>query len=259
MAPCGDGGVPGASDGRGTGALRFAGAVIEQGLTAPTASLMTTEVVIVDLPPWHDPNVTTLAGADRISAAEQKRILDLIFGGRYLADSKFCKGTAPDIDAARAAGDFAPYVYQVATGAFTYPSAKQRLYLVGNRECGASHHWSTITLAVVDDSGVVAQANLPGGASIERIVDLDGDGRSEFLVMSGFTNQGASVRSAILERFDAGKLVEVKSFGEVYSGNCGGPSDPKTEDFVVIRATVRSGAAPEFKTEKKSRACPRHD
>lgn len=94
-----------------------------------------------------------------------------------------------------------------------------------------------------------------GGSSLHGVFDIDADGKNEILTTSGFTNQGATTESATLHRFDNGKLVEVKSFGEVYADNCAGPFDPKEEQYTVVRAIVQPEAAPEFATEKKNRPC----
>jgi hypothetical protein len=205
-----------------------------------------------------DPNVKMLVGSDKLSASENTRILDLVFGaGRYLKDSKACKGTGSDLASSRRAGDFVPSAFEVAMGSFTAPHAKQALYMITNGECGATHadNWGSITLAVIENNAVVAKENIGGGSSLHGVFDIDSDGKAEILTTSGFTNQGSTTESATLHRFDNGKLVEVKSFGEVYSGNCAGPFDPKKEDYTVVRAIVRPGAAPEFKMEKKSRPC----
>jgi hypothetical protein len=227
--------------------------------TPAVPTLVPKEVVILDPgAQTKGPNVKLLVGANKLSAAEHTRILDAIFGvGRYLKDSKSCRGTGWDLASSRRTGDFAPSVFEVATGSFTNPDAKQALYLITTGECGATHvdDWGSTTLAVIDDTAVVAKENIVGGSSLQGVFDIDGDGKDEVLTTQGFTNQGSTTESATLCRFENGKLVEVKSFGEVYSANCDAGFDPKKEEYTVVRAVVRPGTPPAFKMEKKSRPC----
>jgi hypothetical protein len=224
------------------------------------AAALPRETVLLDHRSWtKDPKVRELVGANKLSASERTRILDLLFGaGRYLGDAKACRGGA-DLASARRAGNFVPDVVEAATGSFTTADAKQSLYLVANGECGATHadHWGSMTIAAVEGHTAVAQANLGGGSSLRGVFDVEGDGKNELLVTAGFTNQGATTESATLYRFEGKKLVEVASFGEVYSNDCDGASPSKKEEFTIVHAIVRPGAAPEFKSEKRSAPCPR--
>jgi hypothetical protein len=169
-----------------------------------------------------------------------------------------CRGSGQNLEDARRAGDFVPGVAEAATGAFTVPRAPQVLYLILNGECGATHAdgFGSVTLAVVDHGAIVARTILGGGSSIDGVFDLDGDGRNEFVVTSGFTNQGSTTESASIMRFDGARLVTIASFGEVSESSCGSPFGAKTESISFVRALVRQGMPPEFKVEKTSRPCP---
>ncbi len=81
------------------------------------------------------------------------------------------------------------------------------------------------------------------------------DGRNEILVTWGYTGTGATLESAKLVRFDAHKLVEIRTFPNAYSDNCNGGIEPRIKNFVVIRAVTRRGAAPEFKIDRESAPC----
>ena len=159
---------------------------------------------------------------DRLPRAEKKRILDRLFG-RYLTDTKQCPYNTNDLARSRKAGDFVPEPFEVATGAFTAARASQKLYLVTNGECGATHadNFGSVTLAVFEGDTVVAQANTWGGSAIQDVLDLDGDGKEEILLSSGFTNMGETIESVKLVRFDGTDLVTVKDFGKVYEDECG--------------------------------------
>jgi hypothetical protein len=217
----------------------------------------TADVLLYDGDRQTDDANSKIIESDKIAALEQRRVLRLLFGRKYLTNESACNYELFDgVDAARRAGQFVPQVIQAALGAFTIPGEAQTLYVIGNWECGAGHGGSSATLAVLDSSGVVARANIPGGGSLGAVTDLDGDGVSEFLVVRAFMNMGITVESATLERFGKGKLVEVKAFGQVYEDNCGDIAKPRTKAFTVIRATPTSGAAPVFKMEKKKVPCP---
>lgn len=221
------------------------------------------EVVIYDpRNPGQHPNVKQLVGTDKLSASEQKRALDLVFGaGRYLTDPNSCPTNLGNtIAAERALGQFTPNALQIASGSFTTPDSKQELYLIANGECFASHadNYGTMTLAVLGGflgSVVIARANIEGGARLDGIFDLDSDGRNEILITSSYSGMGEADESTKLVRFDADKLVEIRAFPKTYLDNCLGIAEPKTKEFSVIRAVTRGGVAPEFKLEKRIEPC----
>jgi hypothetical protein len=203
--------------------------------------------------------VRSLVGPDALVAEAEHALFERVFGaGRYLRDAAACRGDSPNLEAARLAGDFAPRALEVVDGAFTKAGAKQRAYLLHNAECGATHadNFGTATLAVFEGEQVVARANLPGGASIAGVFDLDGDGVRELLVTFGFTNMGEHVESASLRRFEGERLVELRDFGQVESSSCESEIAPKAQEVTTVRAIVRPGAPPEFRTETKRSACP---
>jgi hypothetical protein len=203
--------------------------------------------------------LSMLVGPEALTAETESALFDRMFGaGRYLRDAAACRGDSLNLEAARLAGDFAPRAVEVVDGAFTKTGAKQRAYLVHNAECGATHadNLGTATLAVFDGEQVAARANLPGGASIARVLDLEGDGVSELLVTFGFSNMGQYVESASLQRFDGERLVELRDFGQVESSSCHSELGPKRQELTTVRAFVRPGAPPEFRTETKRSACP---
>jgi hypothetical protein len=218
----------------------------------------TVDVLLYDGVSHADEANAKIIDSRQIAADEQRRVLRLLFGSKYLTDESACGDDVDDLATARRTGQFVPRVFQAALGSFTIPGKAQTLYLIGNGECGAGHadNGGSVTLAVLDSRGIVARTNIAGGCSLEAVTDLDGDGINEFLVAWGFTNMGITVESATLERFGKGKLVAVKAFGQIYQDNCGDIAQPRIEEFTVIRATPRSDAAPVFTMEKKTVPCP---
>jgi hypothetical protein len=214
------------------------------------------------------PNVKMLVGPDKLSTAAAKRILDRIFSGGYLTDNKQCRGVADNLrgagarpeavlPAARAQGDFVPFVFEVAAGSFTAPRVSQTLYLITVGECGAIHaeNWGSNLLAVFQGDAVVAQSIIAGGSSIGGVFDLDGDGQSEFLLAGGYTGMGETIVVAQLSRFDHAKLVNVKSFGQVLNDSCGSIDPNRGSKFSVIRALAQPVKPLEFHVEQVTKPC----
>jgi len=225
-------------------------------IALPTAAAQ--DVIIYDPSATPSPRVKWLVARDRLPRAERKQILDRLLR-RYLNDAKQCTYNTNDLARSREAGDFVPEPAEVATGAFTAARAFQKLYLVTNGECGASHadNFGSVTLAVFEGDTVVAQANTWGGSAIQDVMDLDGDGKSEILLSSGFTNMGETMESVKLVRFEGTDIVTVKDFGKGYEDECGtGGNGAKTRRYTVIRAVVRPGAPIKFGRESKHDSCP---
>jgi hypothetical protein len=243
--------------------LRVVVIVLASGLGACARSRPRTagpEVVIYDPRQVSDPRgVTMLVGPKRLDAVASKRVLDGVFRGRYLTDSNQCKDTVgATLEAQRAAGDFAPSVFQVADGSFTERGKSQRLYLMNVGECGASHadNFGSMMLAVFQGDSLQASAIIDGGSSLEGVFDLDGDGRDEFLLAMGGTHQGTTAASATLVRFESGRLVDVRAFGEVLLDGCGSGDPEATSKFSLIYARERPGQAAEFRVESRTEPCP---
>jgi hypothetical protein len=112
-----------------------------------------------------------------------------------------------------------------------------------------------MVLVVLQGDAVVARAEIEGGASLHGVFDIDGDGKLELLLTSGFTNQGNTVGRARLIRVAGSTIETIKDFGEVMSENCAGSFDPKKQDSSLIRAITKPGSPPEFRIEKKTVPC----
>jgi hypothetical protein len=204
-----------------------------------------------------DPTVKTFVGRDRLAPAETKRVLDAVFGSRYLPGPDRCRGAATDLRGSRQSGDFAPSVSQAAIGAFTAPERSQTLYLIADGECGASHadNWGSMTLAVIEGGAVVARALIDGGSSLQRVVNIDSDGRSAVVLTSGFANQRSAVQSARLVRLHATGLAVVRDFGQVFNSSCGGGPGPATETYTIVHALAVPGAGVTFRLDTRAEPC----
>jgi len=204
-------------------------------------------------------------GKCKLAPAKQKQILDAVFGAnQYLTEEGRC-GTRDDswgfgdeyLAAARAKRAFVPSVIETATGSFTAARVPQTVYLIGVGECGATHaeNQGSELLAVFDGDTVVMRAKQDGGSAIDGVFDLDGDGRSELVMSTGYMSQGIIVASARLSRFEHDALVDVKSFGEVLHAACGTGLPGSESKSSIIRALVRPGRPPEFSVEEKTGPC----
>jgi hypothetical protein len=237
---------------------------------APEAGVSTTDIVVFNPSvSATSPSVSWLVGHAALTPAESKRILDAVFGGRYLDRLLDCPPAAcggrpacrePEFADQRRAGSFAPSIFQAAAGSFTAPQRSQTLYLIQNEECGLTPIYApgTVTLAVVEHGVVVARALVEDGHSaIESVADLDGDGRSEVVLTAGFSNQGSSFESAQLVRMDASALAVVHDFGRVMESNClGALVGPPKQTYSVVHAVRAPGTALTFRLEKRTEPCP---
>ena len=206
----------------------------------------------------HDPNVNDIVDPD-----ESKRVLDLLFRSRYLADRKQCPNVATSLAAHslaanRQSGNFAPKVWQVARGSFTRAHASETLYVVVVGECRATHadNWGSDMLVVMDGDTVLTRILTTGSTSIGGLSDLDGDGRQEALLVFTWAGQGTSWESARLARIDGSTLKTLKDFGHLSGSNCFGISADKAETVAVVRATHGADGQVAYAVEKRTRPCP---
>ena len=118
-------------------------------------------------------------------------------------------------------------------------------------------NWGSDELVVTENGKVIDRILTSGSSSIDRVLDLDGDGRDELVFGGGFTGQGVTQSSGSLVNVGAGSLQVIKDFGQVLEDECGSMLDPKHVEYSVIRATIVPGQAPQFRIEKKARTCGR--
>jgi hypothetical protein len=208
-----------------------------------------------------------------LSERETKRVLDQLFGHKYLADLSKCgnlekalAGIGDDPDGSRALaaerklGLIAPQVEQVAQGSFTRSHVSEVLYVIQTTECSASPPtWGSTTLAVFEGGKVVARGVDVGNTRIVRVVDLDGDGRDELVVMQGFAWGGLAALRARVAQFAATGLVTQHDFGQVLedrSASSGLPDDGKPcVTYSVLYANPRGLGLSPFRVEQGHAPC----
>lgn len=107
------------------------------------------------------------------------------------------------------------------------------------------------------DGAAVARAFVWGGSSVLAIVDVDGDGRDELVVVGGSMAQGVLEEQASLESIGPRGLQQRRDFGMVHEDTCGGivrPEDRKETSNTVTARRSSSGEV-SFSTATRTRAC----
>lgn len=200
----------------------------------------------------HDPRVL-----DRVANAEANKLIARLYPKHLSKQSQCHIGEGGSLEQARTSGNFVPSVVSAVDGSFTAARRKQRLYLVFVGECGAVHadNWGSDELVVTENGKVIERFLTSGSSSIDRVLDLDGDGRDELVFGGGFTGQGVTESSDSLVNVGAGSLQVIKDFGQVLEDECASMLDPKHVEYSVVWATVVPGRQPQFRVEKKTRAC----
>lgn len=221
------------------------------GPVGSVASVPSNDIVVYEGKRPNDPRLV-----EKIGKAEEQQLLRKVFP-KFLSDPGQCSGASTSLQDARARGDIVSRVLSVATGSFTATNATQKLYLVFVGECGATHadNFGSNMLVVTEANAVRARISIAGGTSIYSLVDLEGDGRSEVVLTSGFANQGGLVEAASLVRVEPSGLVTLRDFGEVMESNCASIDDTKASEVSVIRALTKVGSSPEFRVEKRTERC----
>ena len=144
-----------------------------------------------------------------------------------------------------------PEVRDVAIGSFTKPNVVQRAILYNY--CTPAHAYAFNGIAIVENGRVVTHFSYQSDwqHSIAAAPDINGNGLSELLVMSGTTNQGTTWGTVTVIEISG---IEVQRFGftEVLSDSCG-VNDKAGAD--AYRVLVKKGPAPEFYREQFRRGC----
>ncbi len=74
-----------------------------------------------------------------------------------------------------------------------------------------------MTLSLFEGDRLLAFAAVAGSSTIDAVIDVDGDGRDEVVLTSGYFNHGEGSESAALVRMGRDGLVLVEDFGGVAS------------------------------------------
>lgn len=199
----------------------------------------------------NDPRVNI-----RVGRAEAQKVINTLYPS-HLSQRSQCPTNISSLAQARARGYFVPQVESAADGSFTAAGMKERLYLVWIGECGATHaeNYGSDELVVLRSGKVVDRISISGSSSIDRVVDVDGDGRDELILGGGFTGQGETVEMVRLVRLGSGSLWTIRSFGQVLDDDCGSLLAHKQVKYSLIWVTHTPEGAPRFRVEKKVRPC----
>lgn len=138
-------------------------------------------------------------------------------------------------------------------GAFTRKDAKEVAFVVGR--CGESPVDQVSYLAVVSEAGRLVAHFKVTGSSLDAVMDVNQDGKSELLLSGASTHQGETVTSAQLVGIQDKKLVTVKSFSEVANDGCG-REEKALQQMKAQIVYLTQGATPAFPTVWRKRPCP---
>ena|SRR5215204_2058628 len=177
--------------------------------------------LLLDFRTDHNPADT------KIPPATQRYVLSKVFR-RYLTDQNRCNGqfdagnASDPLAAARKGGQIAPMISDVATGSFTAAGQMQTAYVIFVGECNASHadNFGTKRVAIFAGQQLVADFDADFKNTIERQIDLNGDGIDELLMSGGDMGQGTLVETAALVSFQNGRLRVIEDFGTVVEDDC---------------------------------------
>lgn len=190
----------------------------------------------------------------KIPAATERQVLSKVFR-RYLTDPDKCNGqfdagNADDrLGAARKAGQIAPLIADVATGSFTVAGQSQTAYVISVGECNATHadNFGTKRVAVFSGQQLVAEFDANFKTTIERQIDVNGDGLDELVMSGGDMGQGTLIMTATLVSFQNGRLRVIEDFGTVVEDNCASLRPGSTRKASVLYlATAAPGAMPKL-------------
>jgi hypothetical protein len=190
----------------------------------------------------------------KITPATQRHVLSKLFR-RYLTDQTKCNGqfdagNADDpLAAARKAGQIVPLISDVATGSFTVAGQSQTAYVISVGECNASHadNNGTKRVAIFAGQQLVADFDADFKITIERHVDLNGDGVDELVMSGGDMGQGTLIMTAALVSFQNGRLRVIEDFGTVVEDDCGsGRPGSTTRASALYFSTAAPGALPKL-------------
>ena len=116
-----------------------------------------------------------------------------------------------------------------------------------------------MTLSLFHENSPLAVSVIEGSSSIHAVVDGDGDGRDEVVMVSGFTNQGAGSEWARVLRIGAGGLTVEANLGDVLKYTYGegrNGYEERVEEYAILHARRHPGARTEYWLEKRKGACP---
>ena len=154
------------------------------------------------------------------------------------------------------------------SGAFTKPNVKETLYyLTGckDEETGkftahcAHVDWdSDGWIAIYEGTNPVLKINEALGYSVDKVVDVNGDGKNEILSFSGYAQSGIQTQGMSLGEISDGKYSTIKSFSG-WADNCGVgetlADDKKKAVALLVRYVPTKKEVPAFEEEYFETGC----
>ena len=203
--------------------------------------------------------------AVKITPATERNVLSKIFR-RYLTDQNRCntnfdysKVDANDVlAAARKAGQIVPFIEDVATGSFTAAGQSQTAYVISVNECNATHadNFGSKRVAIFAGQQLVAEFDTNFKRTIERQIDLNGDGIDELLMSGGDMGQGTLMQVAALVSFQNGRLRVIEDFLTVVEDDCATLRPGSTRKASVLYfSTAAPGAMPKLIQDNYVASC----
>lgn len=180
----------------------------------------------------------------KIEGAEAEAVLKYVFGANH-------RTTAKD------AG-----VDQRISGAFTKPNAKETLYFVrggteAEQQTLARGEISLLSYIVIFDGTTPILKTKLAAFEIDKITDLDLDGKNELLIENGGYGQGISETGLELIQIANGGTRTIKDFGILYEDPCDSAVQDKkvSAGAVYYEPATKEGDFPPFEISYYGRGC----
>jgi len=127
-----------------------------------------------------------------------------------------------------------PHVSSIANGSFTEKGRKEQLYTVHFVDCSSAHYnnYGKTRVYIVRNGKIVLDADSEG--VVIKVIDVNDDGRDEWVVKTGFCNQGRCVESAQINGLCGTQITDYYKFDTVYDSNCGGIDSVKMVKYQVV-------------------------
>lgn len=156
------------------------------------------------------------AGVDTVGGREGDRLLLKVFeNGGYLKSLEECDAGLPE-------ARIAPSVAAKMEGSFTGSNRTEVLYVVNVFACDSSHadNYGTTRYVVTEpfatttgEPKILANAEIQGAiASVNRGLDVDGDGQHEIVITEGYSGMGWVSETPSVVRFAGNNLVHDEAF-----------------------------------------------
>ncbi len=152
-------------------------------------------------------------------------------------------------------------VSDVLAGSFTEPGRKQKLVLFFAGHCGelGSHaeHWGQRLLILLENEAVL-RASVDLSTSSLFSVDVDNDGRTEFVTWGGWAGGGGQSSWLTVQSYAGGAQTLLANFPDVDSSTCspGIPDGEQVDAKVLYRWNAATHAVC-FQERKRTAACPK--